>query len=117
MTTLSDKNIGTYIYTYKHYHKTKHLSSHPINTSHTYTNNLLYRTNNTKIFVEKTNQRRLFPIKSELSIQSNSHSIYSTTSSHSLPPVILPSPSPPPPIIPPATPQPLSINRLYRSYV
>jgi len=99
------------------YHKTKHLSSIPItNSSHIYTNNVLYRTNNKKLFTQKKHQQRLFPIKSELSIRPISHPAYST-SSYSLPPTILPSPSPPPPFIPPATPQPLSVRRLYRSYV
>jgi len=89
-----------------------------MNTSNTYTNNILYRTNNNKLFVEKkTEQQRLFPIKSDLSIQPIIHPAYSTLSSHSLPPLILPSPSPPPPFIPLASPQPLSVRRLYRSYV
>ncbi len=87
----------------KRFHqKTKHFSSLPINT---YTNNILYRTNNNK------------SIKSDLSIQPIIHPAYSTLSSHSLPPLILPSPSPPPPFIPLASPQPLSVRRLYRSYV
>ncbi len=99
------------------HHKTKHLSSVPIHGLYTYTNNVLYRTNNKKLVTEKKNQQRLFPIKSELSIRRISHPAYSTTSSYSLPPLILPAPSPPPPIIPPATPQSLSVRRLYRSYV
>ena len=45
------------------------------------------------------------------------HPVYSISSSHSLPPLVLPSSSPPPPIIPPAAPRPLSVRRLYRSYV
>lgn len=103
----------------KRFHqKTKHLSSCPINTSHIYTNDVLYRTNNNKSFVEKKNQQqRLFPIKSDLSIRPIIHPAYSTSSSHSLPPLILSSPSPPPPFIPLGTPQPLSVRRLCRSYV
>ncbi len=101
----------------KHHQKTKHLSTGPTSNVHTYTNTVLYRTNNKKVFTEKRNQHRLFPIKSELSIQPMSQSVYSTSSSYSLPPLVLTSPSPPPPLIPPATPQPLSVRRLYRSYV
>lgn len=99
------------------HHKTKHLSSVPIHSSHTYTNNVLYRTNNKKLFVEKKDQQRLFPIKSELSIRPISDSIYSTSSSHSLPPLVLPIPPSPAPIIPSGIPQPFSVRRLYRSYV
>ncbi len=89
----------------------------PIASSHTYTNNVLYRTNNdNKLFVEKKNQKSLFPIKSELTVRPTSYPIYST-SSHSLPPLVIPSPSPPPISIPPVSSQPLSVQRLYKSYV
>ncbi|CAF4370023.1 unnamed protein product [Rotaria sp. Silwood2] len=103
---------------HKHNLKTKYLSSIiPRNDSHTYTNDILYKTNNKKLFVEKKNSLHLFPIKSELSIRSNPYPIYSSSSSYSLPSLILSSPSPPPPFIPPATPQFLSVHRLYKSYV
>jgi hypothetical protein len=101
-----------------HEQKTKKLLSNTITGSYTYTNNVLYRTNNdNKFFVEKKNQKQLFPIKSELSVRPMSYPIYSISSSHSLPPLVLPSPSPPPIHIPPVSPQPLSVTRLYKSYV
>lgn len=85
----------------------KHQEKPKIN-SHIYTNDVLYRTSNNKkknFFTDKKSQQRLFPIKSEFSIQPIIHPAYLTTSSHSLPPLIVPTPSPPPPIIPPASPQ------------
>ncbi len=102
---------------HQHYHKTKKLLSMPIHHSHTYTNNVLYRTNNNEFISEKKNLQRLFPIKSEFSVRPISYPIYSSPSSHSLPPLVLPSPSPPLPTIPPIISQPLSVRRLYRSYV
>ncbi|CAF1092182.1 unnamed protein product [Rotaria sordida] len=102
---------------YKHHPKTKYLSSIiPRTDSNTYTDDILYKTNNKKLFVEKKNSLNLFPIKSELSIRSTPYPIYSS-SSYSLPSLVLSSPSPPPPFIPPATPQFLSVHRLYKSYV
>jgi len=99
-------------FNHNHHRKTRHLSSTPTNGSYTYTNNVLYRTNNDKLYVETKNQQRLFPIKSELSIPPIPCPVYSTSSSHSLP-----SPSPQPHIIPKIPPQPLSVRRLYKSYV
>ncbi len=98
-------------FNHNHHRKTRHLSSTPTNGSYTYTNSVLYRTNNDKLFVETKNQQRLFPIKSESSIPPIPYPVYST-SSHSLP-----SPSPQPHPIPKITPQPLSVRRLYKSYV
>jgi len=78
--------------------------------SHTYTNNIMYRTNN-KLFVDRKNQQHVFPIKSELCIRRiTTNPVYSTVSSQSLPSLVLPSP----PII---SSQPLSVHRLYKSYV
>lgn len=104
---------------FHHYHRKKRHSSSstPITGSYTYTNNVLYRTNNEKLFVETKNQQRLFPIKSELSIPPISCPVYSTSSSHSLPPLVTPSSASKPPFISPVTPQPLSVRRLYKSYV
>jgi hypothetical protein len=102
---------------HNHRHKTRHLSSAPVTGAHTYTNNVMYRTNNPKLSVEGENKQRLLPIKSESSIRPVSYPVYSTTSTHELPPLVLPVPSPPPPNIPLSTPQPLSVRRLYKSYV
>jgi hypothetical protein len=100
---------------HQNYHKSKHLLSMPSYNSHTYTNNVLYRTNNNE-FIEGKKNQRLFPIKSEFSVRPISYPICSS-SSRSLPPLVLPSPSSPPSNIPQPTPQSLSVRRLYRSYV
>ncbi|CAF1577329.1 unnamed protein product [Rotaria sp. Silwood1] len=103
---------------HKNYLKTKYLSSIiPRNDSNTYANDILYKKNTKKLFTEKKNSLHLFPIKSELSIRSTHYPIYSSSSSYSLPSLVLSAPSPPPPFIPPATPQFLSVHRLYKSYV
>ncbi|CAF4488666.1 unnamed protein product [Rotaria magnacalcarata] len=95
----------------KNHLKTKHLSSIPMPNSNPYTDDILYETNKKKLIVDKP---RLFPIKSDTSIPCP---LYSTSSSYSLPSLMFSAPSPPPPAIPPATPQYLSVNRLYKSYV
>lgn len=85
--------------------------------SHTYTNNLMYRTNNNKLKTSKP----VFPTKSELCIRRiSSNPVYSTVSSQSLPSLVLP----PPPSSSSSTTvnstnksQPLSVQRLYKSYV
>jgi len=84
--------------------------------SHTYTNNIMYTTNNNKLFIEKKNQQHVFPIKSELCIRRiSSNPVYSTVSSRSLPSLVLS--SPPPPIVSSKTSQPLSVQRFYKNYV
>ena len=90
--------------------------------SHTYTNNIMYTTNNNKLFIEKKNQQHVFPIKSELCIRRiSSNPVYSTVTSRSLPSLVLSAPSPPPPPPPPIvsskTSQPLSVQRFYKNYV
>ncbi|CAF1248542.1 unnamed protein product, partial [Adineta ricciae] len=91
---------------HNHHEKTKQLTSTSINDSYTYSNNVLYRTNNDDL-----------PNKSELSIPPISYTVYSTSSAHSLPPLVS-SVSSTPPLIPhPKTPQSLSVHRLYKSYV
>lgn len=102
---------------HQNYHyKDKHLLSFPSDTSHMYTNDVLYRTNtNDQFLSEKKNHQRFFPIKSEFFLRPIPYPKCSSSSSHSLPST---SPPPPPaPKIPPTTPQPLSVRRLYRSYV
>ena len=70
-------------------------------SAHTYTNNIMYRTNSNKLFIERKNQST----KSELCIRRvNSNPVYSTVSSQSLPSLT-------------ATSQPLSVQRLYKNYV
>lgn len=60
-------------------------------SAHTYTNNIMYRTNNNKLFIERKNQQHVFPTKSELCIRRiASNPVYSTTSSQSLPSLVLP---------------------------
>lgn len=82
--------------------------------SHTYTNNIMYTTNNNKLFIEKKNQQHVFPIKSELCIRRiSSNPVYSTVSSRSLPSLVLSSP----PIVSSKTSQPLSVQRFYKNYV
>lgn len=101
-----------------HYHqqKTKQLLSFPADASHMYTNDVLYRTNtNEQFLADKKNHPRLFPIKSEFFLRPISYPNYSSSSSHSLPSSS--PPLPPVPKISPMTPQPLSVRRLYRSYV
>ncbi len=79
--------------------------------SHTYTNNIMYTTNNNKLFIEKKNQQHVFPIKSELCIRRiSSNPVYSTVSSRSLPSLV-------PPIVSSKTSQPLSVQRFYKNYV
>jgi len=79
--------------------------------SHTYTNNIMYRTNNNKLFIEKKNQRHVFPIKSELCIRRiSSNPVHSTVSSQSLPSLVLP-------VVSSNPSQPLSVQRLYKNYV
>lgn len=99
-----------------HHQKSKQIFSFPTDASHMYTNDVLYRTNtNEQFMTNKKNHLRLFPIKSEFFLRPISYPNYSSSSSHSLPSS---SPPPPPvPKIPPTTPQPLSVRRLYRSYV
>ena len=91
---------------HNHHEKTTQLASTPINDSYTYSNNVLYRTNTNDL-----------PIKSELSIPPISYTVYSTSSAHSLPPLVS-SVSSTPPLLPHAkTSQSLSVHRLYKSYV
>jgi len=58
---------------------------------------------------------KLFSIQTEYSFEPISKNPYSSV--NSLPPLVLPTPSPPLPIIPTITPKPLSVRRLYKSYV
>lgn len=61
--------------------------------AHTYTNNIMYRTNNNRLFIERKNQQHVFPTKSDLCIRRvASNPVYSTVSSQSLPSLILPTP-------------------------
>jgi hypothetical protein len=96
-----------------HSRKTQDSSSTDV-FSHTYTNNVMYRTNNHKLFIEKRNQHHVFPAKSELCIRRvSSNPVYSTASSQSLPSFELSSS----PIATSNLPQPLSVRRLYKSCV
>ncbi|CAF2911575.1 unnamed protein product [Rotaria sp. Silwood2] len=95
--------------------KTRDSSSAPV-FSHTYTNNVMYRTNNNnkQLFSERRNQQHIFPIKSDLCIhQISSNPVYSTVSSQSLPSLVL-SPLPINSLNPS---QHLSVHRLYKTYV
>ncbi|UJR15456.1 hypothetical protein I4U23_002400 [Adineta vaga] len=81
--------------------------------SHTYTNNIMYKTNS-KLCFEKKNHDNIFPIKSDLCVrQTPINPVYSTTSSQSLPSLVVPTPI----IVPSNTPQPLSVRRLYKNYM
>ena len=112
--TRSTRNRRRRRFSHPNYPKTKKFLPMPVYNSHSYTNNVLYRTNNNEFINEKNHQQRLFPIKSEFSVRPISYPVYSSPSSLSLPPLVLPAPSPPPPS---NIPQPLSVRRLYRSYV
>lgn len=93
----------------------KHGRFYPIHSrktqdSHTYTNNVMYRTNH----FEKKTSKHIFPMKSELCIRRvSSNPVYSTASSQSLPSLVLPIPA----VNPTNKSQPLSVQRLYKSYV
>ncbi|CAF0985386.1 unnamed protein product [Adineta steineri] len=82
---------------------------------HTYTNNIMYKTNNKKLSTnKKTQQQHMFPVKSDICIRETcSNPIYSTISSQSLPSLVLSTPT----IVSLNTPQPLSVHRLYKSYM
>lgn len=80
--------------------------------SHTYTNNVLYRTNpNRQLCPERRNQQHVFPIKSDECIRRiSSNPIQSNITSQSLPSLVLSSSST-------NRPQNLSVYRLYKTYV
>ena len=81
--------------------------------SHTYTNNIMYKTN-PKLDVDRKKQQHVFPIKSEFCVrQIPINPVYSTASSQSLPSLVLPTST----ILAPNTPQPLSVRRLYKDYM
>jgi hypothetical protein len=91
-------------------------SSLPPGFSHTYTNNIMYRrnNNNNKLFLERKNQQHVFPIKSELCVRRiSSNPVYSTVSSQSLPSLVLSAPA----VVSGNASQPLTVRRLYKSYV
>jgi hypothetical protein len=82
--------------------------------AHTYTNNIMYRTNSNKLFIERKNQQHVFPTKSELCIRRiSSNPVYSTVSTQSLPSLVLSAPA----MISSNRSQPLSVQRLYKDYV
>ena len=71
-----------------HSRKTQDLS-----TAHTYTNNIMYRTNNNKLLIERKNQQLVFPSKSDLSVRRiASNPVYTTVSSQSLPSLVAATP-------------------------
>ena len=77
--------------------------------TNTFTNNVMYRTNNKQLFTERRNQKHVYPIKSDLCIRRISlNPVYPTVSSQSLPSLIS-SPS--------NRLQPLSVHHLHKSYV
>ncbi|CAF3782374.1 unnamed protein product [Rotaria socialis] len=76
---------------------------------HTYTNNVMYRTNR-QFVSERKNHQHVFPIKSNLCIRRiSSTPVYSTVSSQSLPSLLYDVPS--------DKLQDLSVHRLYKTYV
>jgi hypothetical protein len=92
-----------------HSRKTRDSSS-----THTYTNNIMYRTNSNKLFIERKNQQHVFPTKSDLCIRRiSSTPVYSTVSTQSLPSLVLSTPA----TISSNQSHPLSVQRLYKNYV
>jgi hypothetical protein len=70
--------------------------------------------NNNKLFLERKNQQHVFPIKSELCVRRiSSNPVYSTVSSQSLPSLVLSAPA----VVSGNASQPLTVRRLYKSYV
>lgn len=111
--TKSNYNIKQGRFCLSHCRKTQDSSSTHV-FSHTYTNNVMYRTNNKPSLIDKRNQQHVFPTKSDVCIHHISSSpVYSAVSSQSLPSLVLPSPS----FIPSDRPQKLSVHRLYKTYV
>lgn len=94
--------------------KTTDLTTIPTADSNPYADDILYETNKKKLLIERSH---FCPIKPDSSFHSIPCPLYSTSSTFSLPSLELSAPSPPAPAIPPATPQYLSVHRLYKSYV
>lgn len=84
--------------------------------SYTYTSNVLDRTNSNRFFRGRRNLSRPFPTKTDLPIRPISYHACSTNTHH-LPPLVLPTTSSVAPLLCSVKTQPLSVRRLYKSYV